>query len=587
MDEPTERSEKRFQGLAVSAGIARGVAWVHRQEEETAPHYHISASRVPGELSRFEEALLKTRLQIQELQGRISDSVGGVDAGIFDSHLLMVEDRTLIDEVVRTIKRELVNVESVFAQVSGRYIKALADIDDPYLKERSVDVQDVSRRVMRNLAGKDMKEWGEMGEPHVLISHNLTPSDTAQLNRRLVLGFATDVGSKTSHTAIMARSLNIPAVVGLHDLSEHVEAGDFVLLDGYNGLIIVNPNAATLEEYSALEVRKEVVEQQLRSLRETESKTRDGKHIVLSANIESAEDVQAVLQSGAEGVGLFRTEFFYINKEELPDEEVQYAAYRAAVEPLFPDSVIIRTLDLGGDKVAACLDSPEEENPFLGWRAIRFCLEQPDVFKPQLRAILRASAHGNVRLMYPMISGVEEVRRANALLEECRRELRAEGKPFSEKIEVGAMIEIPSAALSADLIAPEVDFFSIGTNDLIQYSVAVDRLNDKIAYLYEPTHPAILRLIRMVVEAAHANKIWTGVCGEMAGDVVLTPLLLGLGVDELSTGISQVPRVKRAVQSMEISECLKLVEEVSGMDSPAKIYGACERVAREHYPDLF
>ena len=581
-----QRSEKRFQGLPVSSGVARGVAWVHREEEETAPHYHIPKSRIPQEIERFEEALIKTRHQIQDLQHRISESVGGADAGIFDAHLLMVEDRTLIEEVVRTIERELLNVESVFAQVGGRYVKALSEIDDPYLKERAVDIQDVCRRVMRNLAGKDSKNLEEIGEPHVLIAHNLTPSDTAQLNRRYVLGFATDVGSKTSHTAIMARSLSLPAVVGLHDLSEQIQPGDSVLLDGYNGLVIVNPKVSTIEEYSALEARKGVVERQLLSLRETKSQTRDGRHIALSANIESADDVAAVLQSGAEGVGLFRTEFFYINCDGLPDEQTQYVAYRAAAEPLAPHGVIIRTLDLGGDKVASFLNAPKEENPFLGWRAIRLCLEQPEIFKPQLRAVLRASAHGNIRLMYPMISGVDEVRRANALLEECRGELRAEGIPFSDTLEVGAMIEIPSAAIAADLIATEVDFFSIGTNDLIQYSMAVDRLNDKIAYLYEPTHPAIVRLIRMVVEAGHSKKIWTGVCGEMAGDVVFTPLLLGLGVEELSTGPAQVPRVKRAVQSLEMSECQRLVEEVVGMDSAAAIYAACERVARSHYPDL-
>jgi phosphotransferase system enzyme I (PtsI) len=586
VQEEVLKPERRFQGIAVSPGIARGLAWIHRAEEETAPHYHIREEEVASELRRFEVALLKTRLQIQEMQSRISDSVGSSDAGIFDAHLLVVEDRTVIDEVVRTIKRDRLNVEAVFAQVTGRYIKVLGEIDDPYLRERAVDIHDVCRRVMRNLSGKENREWTEAGESHVLISHNLTPSDTAQLNRRFVLGFATDVGSKTSHTAIMARSLNIPAVVALHDISEDVASGDFVLLDGYNGLVILNPSPETLQHYSVLEAQKGEIEQELRALRETECKTPDGRHITLSANIEMPDDVPLVLNSGAEGVGLFRTEFFYINRLDLPDEELQYAAYRSVVEKLVPDSVIVRTLDLGGDKIMSSLNLPTEMNPFLGWRAIRFCLERVDVFKTQLRAILRASAHGNVRIMYPMISGVDEVRRANAILEECRQELRREGKPFAEKIEVGAMIEIPSAALSADLIAPEVDFFSIGTNDLIQYSIAVDRLNEHIAYLYEPTHPAIVRLIRMVVDAGHAHKIWIGVCGEMAGDVVLTPLLLGLGVDELSTGFAHVPRVKRAVQSLNLSVCLKLVDEIKNIDSPTAIYAACEKVAREYYSDL-
>lgn len=580
------KAERWFQGVAVSPGIARGLAWIHRAEEEVAPHYHITKEEVPAELRRFEAALLKTRLQIQEMQHRISGSVGSADAGIFDAHLLVVEDRTVIDEVVRTIKRERLNVEAVFAQVTGRYIKVLSEIDDPYLRERAVDIHDVCRRVMRNLSGKDNREWSAAGEPHVLISRNLTPSDTAQLNRRFVLGFATDVGSKTSHTAIMARSLNIPAVVALHNISQEVASGDSILLDGYNGVVILNPSLDTLQKYSVLEAQKGQVEQDLCSLRETKCKTLDGRHITLSANIELPDDVPFVLKSGAEGVGLFRTEFFYINRLDLPSEDLQYAAYRSVVERLAPESVIVRTLDLGGDKIMSSLNLPTEMNPFLGWRAIRFCLERVDVFKTQLRAILRASAHGNVRLMYPMISGVGEVRRANAILEECRCELRHEGKPFADKIEVGAMIEIPSAALSADLIAPEVDFFSIGTNDLIQYSIAVDRLNEHIAHLYEPTHPAIIRLIRMVVDAAHAHKIWVGVCGEMAGDVVLTPLLLGLGVDELSTGCAHVPRVKRAVQSLDFSVCLQLVEEIRKLDSSPAIYATCEKVAREYYADL-
>jgi phosphotransferase system enzyme I (PtsI) len=384
----------------------------------------------------------------------------------------------------------------------------------------------------------------------------------------------------------MARSLKIPGVVGLHSITHEVATGDYVLLDGYNGLLICNPSKSTLEEYALIENERNQVERQLGSLRETECKTLDGSHIVLSANIEMPDDVPLVKESGAEGVGLFRTEFFYINRTELPSEEAQYQAYRSVSESLAPAPVIIRTLDLGGDKQMSALNLPEELNPFLGWRAIRYCLEELDVFKAQIRAILRASVLGNVRMMYPMISGVEEVRRANSILEECKAELRAEGKPFDENLEVGAMIEIPSAAISSDLIAREVDFFSIGTNDLIQYTIAVDRLNARIAHLYQPTHPAILRLIRTTVESARAHGIWVGVCGEMAGEVVLTPLLLGLGVTELSAGSAMVPRVKRAVQSLDMTVCRRLVEDVSGMDSAQKIYSACDAVARAHYADL-
>jgi phosphotransferase system enzyme I (PtsI) len=586
MSDQTPTPEKRFHGAPVSPGIAKGIAWVYHHEELVAPHYVIKAERVEEELRRFEDALLLTRGQIQQLQTRIAGSIGTEDAAVFDAHLLLVEDRMLIDEVVRSVKRDLLNVESVFAQVAGKYAKTLSEIDDPYLRERAVDIQDVSRRVMHNLLGRQQDLEADVSEPHIIVAHNLTPSDTAQFDRDLVLGMGMEIGSRTSHTAIMARSLKIPGVVGLHNITHEVTTGDFVLLDGYNGLLICNPAKSTLEEYALIERDRNQVERQLGCLRETECKTLDGSHIVLSANIEMPEDVPLVKESGAEGVGLFRTEFFYINRTELPSEEAQYQAYKSVSESLAPAPVIIRTLDLGGDKQMSALNLPEELNPFLGWRAIRYCLEELDIFKAQIRAILRASVLGNVRMMYPMISGVEEVRRANAILEECKAELRAEAKPFDENLEVGAMIEIPSAAISSDLIAREVDFFSIGTNDLIQYTIAVDRLNARIAHLYQPTHPAILRLIRTTVESAREHGIWVGVCGEMAGEVVLTPLLLGLGVTELSAGSAMVPRVKRAVQSLDMTVCRRLVEDVFGMDSAQKIYSACDAVARAHYSDL-
>jgi phosphotransferase system enzyme I (PtsI) len=579
--------ERRFHGVGVSPGIARGTVFSYRPDDEEPPMRRIRESEIPGEIARFETALIATRQQILEMQQRIAESIGAKDAGIFDAHLLVVEDRTLIDEVLRTLARDKTNVENVFSTVAGRYAKTLSEIDDPYLRERALDIHDVTRRVIHNLLGKERRDLASISSPVILIAHNLTPSDTAQLHRELVLGFGTDIGSKTSHTAIMARSLNIPAVVGLHDISTQLVSGDHVLLDGYNGLVIVNPNDQTLWEYGELEIKKGEVEEELTKLRETESRTLDGRHVILSANIELPEDLVQVRESGAEGVGLYRTEFFYLNKTELPNEEEQYKAYRQVAENVLPHSVIIRTLDLGGDKFMSALHMPEELNPFLGWRAIRFCLERVDIFKTQLRAILRASAVGNVKMMYPMISGVEELRRANVIADECRAELRAEGHAFDEKMEVGAMIEIPSAAIAADILAREVNFFSIGTNDLIQYSIAVDRLNEHIAHLYEPTHPAIIRLLRMTVQAAHAHNLWVGVCGEMAGDIALTPLLLGLGVDELSTGAALVPRVKRAVQALDIAACLQLLEEIKHLDSPSEIFACCERVARAHYGELF
>lgn len=582
-----DKPELRFQGVGVSPGIARGTVFVYRPENDDPPLRRIGEADAPAEIARFEAALIQTRHQILEMQKRIAESIGAKDASIFDAHLLVVEDRTLIDEVIRVLQRDRVNVEHVFHEVAERYAKTLAAIDDPYLRERAVDIHDVMRRVIHNLLGRDGKALSSLQAPHILLAHNLTPSDTAQLDRNLVLGFATDIGSKTSHTAIMARSLNIPAVVGLHDLSEQMATGDQVLLDGYNGLIIANPSDQTLWEYGELEVKKTEVEQSLTRLRDTESTTRDGHHVTLSANIELPTDVAQVKESGAEGVGLYRTEFFYLGKAELPDEESQYGAYRSVAQAVAPDPVIIRTLDLGGDKFMSALNLPEELNPFLGWRAIRFCLARKDLFKTQLRAILRASAVGNVKMMYPMISGIDELRQANAVLEECRAELREEGHPFDEVLEVGAMIEVPSAAISADLLAREVKFFSIGTNDLIQYSIAVDRLNEHIAHLYEPTHPAIIRLISMTIEAARANGIWVGICGEMAGDIALTPLLLGLGVDELSTGAALVPRVKRAVQALEFTACQQLIDDIRNLESAAEILERCEAVARSHYGELF
>ena len=578
--------EVRFQGMGVGPGIARGIVFIHYPDDEEPPKRRIDESDIANEIVRFESALIATRAQILEMQQRIAEAIGAKDASIFDAHLLVVEDRTLIDEVLRTLEREKFNVEFIFAEVANRYAKTLSEIDDPYLRERAFDIHDVTRRVIRNLLGRSTKTLGAIDVPQIVVAHNITPSDTAMLNRQMVLGFATDVGSRTSHTAIMARSLNIPAVVGLKDISLRLQPGDQVLLDGNSGVVIVNPSDQTLWEYGEIEVKLEHVQQVLTGLRDTKSTTADGCHVILSANIELPEDVPLVIEAGAEGIGLYRTEFFYMNKNELPSEEEQFETYRSVAEAIMPESVIIRTLDLGGDKFLSHSHLPTEINPFLGCRAIRFCLDRPDIFKAQLRAILRAAATGNVRMMFPMISGLSELRQAKEILEACKVELRDEGKPFKEDIELGIMIEVPSAVLVADALAREVKFFSIGTNDLIQYTIAVDRVNERIAHLYEPTHPAILRLIEMTVTAAHANSIWVGVCGEMAGEITLTPLLLALGVDELSASAGLVPRVKKAVQTLDTKECNRLLEDVRDLDSAAEILERCEEVARRHYPEL-
>jgi phosphotransferase system enzyme I (PtsI) len=581
------RQEIRFEGVGVSPGMACGKIHVVRDDLDDVLRYRIAPSQVPDEIGRFETALIQTRMQILEMQQRIAESIGAKDAAIFDAHLLVVEDRTLIDEVLRKLETDLCNVEWVFQEVATRYAETLNKIDDPYLRERALDIQDVTKRVIRNLQGKAPKTFLALSEQHILVAHNLTPSDTASINRANVLGVATDLGSRTSHAAILARSLNIPAVVGLHDITTKLETGQHVLVDGSDGLLIVDPAPETIAHYAEIESRRAKVTARLKELRTTRSTTRDGRHIVLSANIELPEDVGAVAANGAEGIGLYRTEFLYLNRSTLPTEQEQFETYRKVAERVRPDPLIIRTFDLGGDKLApGTVDIADELNPFLGWRAIRLCLENVDIFKTQLRAILRASAAGNIKIMCPMISGLDELRRAKAVLAECREELLRSGVPLAEKIDVGAMIEIPSAAICADVLAPEVDFFSIGTNDLIQYALAVDRVNEKLAHLYEPTHPAVLRLLKMIAEAAHANNIWVGVCGEMAGDVALVPLLLGLGMDELSAGATLVPRIKRAVQSLTIPECRELVAETLKLNTASEILGRCLELADKRYGDL-
>jgi phosphotransferase system enzyme I (PtsI) len=581
------RPEIRFEGVGVSPGMACGKIHVVRDDLDDVVRYRIAPSQVPDEIGRFETALIQTRMQILEMQQRIAESIGAKDAAIFDAHLLVVEDRTLIDEVLRKLETDLCNVEWIFQEVATRYAETLNKIDDPYLRERALDIQDVTKRVVRNLQGKAPKTFVALSEPHILIAHNLTPSDTASIDRSNVLAVATDLGSRTSHAAILARSLNIPAIVGLHDITSKLETGQHVLLDGSDGLLIVDPATETIGNYAEIESRRAKVTAQLKELRTTRSTTRDGRHIVLSANIELPEDVEAVAANGAEGIGLYRTEFLYLNRTTLPTEQEQFETYRKVAERVRPDPLIIRTFDLGGDKLApGTVDITDELNPFLGWRAIRLCLENMDIFKTQLRAVLRASAAGNIKIMFPMISGLEELRRAKAVLAECKEELRRSGVPLAEKIEVGAMIEIPSAAICANVLAPEVDFFSIGTNDLIQYVLAVDRVNEKLANLYEPTHPAVLHLLKMIADAAHAHNIWVGVCGEMAGDVALIPLLLGLGIDELSAGATLVPRVKRAVQSLDIPECCRLVEGALKLNTGSEILARSLELADKRYGDL-
>jgi len=569
-------------------GVCRGKVVVLDKIHATVSKRKLSDPEVSDEISRLEKAMVDTRHDILEVQRRVGEAMGASEGSIFDAHLLVLEDRTLIDEVLRLINNEKVNAEYAFHTVAERYAATLAAIADDYLRERAADMRDVTTRVLNHLlARKDDFDLRHLTEPCIIISHDLTPSSTAQLDRRKVLGFATDIGSRTSHTAIMARSLRIPAVVGLKTISEDLQDGQFILLDGFNGVLILNPTDQTLFEYGQL-IRKQVtLEEKLRDVLDKPGVTLDGHRIMLSANIEQAGDTAAVSANGAEGVGLFRTEYLFINRDDLPDEEQQYQAYREAAAALKPRPLVIRTLDLGGDKFLSHLQVPTEMNPFLGWRAIRFCLQQEDIFGAQIRAILRASAHGNVKMMYPMISGLDELNQANALVESNKAQLRKSGVPFDENMEIGAMIEIPSAALIADSLARRVKFFSIGTNDLIQYSLAVDRMNEKIAHLYEPTHPAIVRLIKATVDAAHKHNVWVSVCGEMAGDPVMTALLVGLGVDELSAAPPLVPPIKFMLRRLKLAETKALAEFALASESAGEILTRCQELARQSAPSLF
>ncbi len=582
------KGEKIYRGIPVSAGVCRGKVLVLHQARHVIARREMAADAVEAEVKRFEQSLVRTRQQITEVQRRVSETMRSNEADIFDAHLLMLEDRVLIEEVIKIIRAQKANAEFAFHTAAEKYITVLEAVEDEYLRERAADLRDLTGRVLDNLLEvKDALDLKHLNEPCILVGHDLSPSMTAQLDKKFVLGFVTDIGGKTSHTAILARSLDIPAIVGAQTISEELETGDYALLDGYNGTVIVNPTDQTLFEYGQLAKIKATLDVKLREVQNQPAVTLDGKTIHLSANIEDQNDIEAVLTHGAEGVGLFRTEFLFINCDRLPTEEEQYQVYRQVAVALKPHSVIIRTLDLGGDKFASHLQLAQEMNPFLGWRAIRFCLAQPEMFCAQLRAILRASAEGNIKMMYPMISGLEELNQANALVEKCKAELRAEKIPFAENLEVGAMIEIPSAVLIADTLAKRVKFFSIGSNDLIQYTLAADRTNEKVSHLYEPTHPAILRLIKMTVDAAHANGIWAGVCGEIAGDPVLTPLLLGLGVDELSAAPAVLDQVKYIIRRVKLDEARELAEFALASESPTEIFARCVEFARQTAPSLF
>ena len=576
-----------LKGIAASGGIAIGKAYLWAKEEFVIPRQPISEDQIARQIQLFEEALIKTRHEILELQKKISAEMGQSEAEIFDAHLLVLEDRMLIEDVISQMKSEKLNAAYIFQNVLKKYVQVFLKIEDEYLKERVSDINDVGRRILRNLLGKSAKRFEDLQERVILVAHDLSPSDTAAMHKKNILAFVTDVGGKTSHTAIMAKSMEIPAVVGLEKSILSIKTGDILIVNGSTGLVLVNPDQDALDNYQKEEAAFKDITRRFILLKDQPAVTLDNRLVQLAANIELPDEIPSILEHGAQGIGLYRTEFFYMNRTDIPSEEEHYQAYKFVAQAVKDNPVIIRTLDLGGDKFLSHLEIPRDMSPFLGWRAIRFCLARPDIFKIQLRAILRASVHGNLKLMYPMISGIEELRKANILLEECKKELKEKGLAFNDSMEVGAMIEVPSAAMTADIIAKEADFFSIGTNDLIQYMLAVDRANEKIADLYQPAHPAVLRLIRLVIDAGHHEKIHVGLCGEMSGEPFLALLLLGMGLDDFSMTANSMLQIKKLVRSVKFKDAKNLADQVLSLSTAQEVEELSKIRLKEWAPHVF
>lgn len=581
----SSNSEKRFQGVGVSQGIAIAHAYVRGDVFIEPDKYSIDSSQKNEEIQRLKNALDETKKQIQNLKEQVRLASGeNKEEAIFDAHLLVLEDHEVLDKVKNIILNDGLNVEYAFYDIMGRYIRELKKINDRYLRERVVDIEDVMKRVLVNLSSVEKAEQSATHD-HILVIKELTPSDTAQIDHSLVKGFATEVGSYTSHAAIIARSLGLPAVVGIRGLSHQLHTGNTILIDGYEGLVILDPSAETLSNYKHLKREKNKVLQKLQEVRFEDPVTKDGRTITLSANIEFAYEALHAKENGAQGVGLFRTEFFYLNSKGLPDEDTQEQIYSKVSDNLAPDTLIIRTVDIGGDKIPS-EDNEIELNPFLGWRGIRISLDRPEMFKTQLRAILRSAHSSSIGIMFPMISTIYELRYAKQLLEEVECDLDNEGIPYGKPREVGAMIEVPSAALLSSKLAKEVDFFSVGTNDLVQYTLAVDRINENVSDLYQPANPAVIKLLDQTVRSGHDEGIWVGVCGEMASDLLLTPLLLGLGFDEFSVGSPQVPAIKYALRKLNYRECKEMAKEAIKCGDEEAVLNLCRGIANTTYPEI-
>lgn len=558
------------EGIIASPGIAIAKAFVYDKVEVEVTEKKVDDAA--AEVARLQTALEKSKEQILKIKEKAARDLGEEEAEIFEAHAMVLDDPEFVDSITAEINTNGVNAEFAVKTVTDRFFEMFDMMDDPYFSARAADIRDVGTRVLNNVMGVENVDISCLDEDTIIVADDLAPSDTAQMDKARVKGFATNIGSRTSHTAIMARSLEIPAVLGLGDITSAVKNGDIVVVDGLKGQAVINPTDDELAAYKKQQEDYQAYIKELAELKELEAVTTDGHKVELVGNIGSPNDTDGVHKNGGRGVGLYRTEFLYMNSDTMPDEEKQYEAYKAVIESFDGDPVIIRTLDIGGDKKLPYLPLEEEMNPFLGFRAIRLCFREVDMFKTQLRAILRASAFGNALIMFPMISGVSEVRQAKSILAECMKELDEKGQAYDKNIRVGVMIEIPSAAVTSDIIAKEVDFFSIGTNDLCQYTLAVDRMNQEVSYLYNPLHPAILRLVKTVIDASHAREgLFTGMCGEMAGDPMATLILLGLGMDEFSMSASSIPQVKKIIRSVSYEDAKAIAEKALNLETGEEV----------------
>ena len=581
------KQEFIFRGIAVSPGVVHGKAYLLSRLEPEIPSYPISSDQVDSEIARFEDAIMTTRQQIANLRDQVSQKLSEIEAQIFDAHLLVLEDKALIEETEGELRKSLYNIESCFNQISQRYIDFFSNLEDDYIKERANDIRDVTRRLLRNLAGENQPNLASLSEPGILIASDITPSEAALIDKNTVLAIITEHGGATGHAVIMARSMGIPAIVNLSKATSRIPSGCQLLVDGYEGTLVVNPTTDTLFRYGEIQVHKDSIRRIFLSELEHPAQTTDGHAVELLANIEDSEDVTRVNESGAEGIGLFRSEGLYLRSNDFPSEDEQFEEYVKVVRGMESRPVIIRTLDLGGDKVLSkAMVGLGENNPFMGFRAIRFCLKNKDVFKTQLRALLRASAEGNLKILYPMLSGVSELLEANRLLEESKDELRHRGENFNEKVEVGAMIEIPSAAQVAPELARHSDFFSIGTNDLTQYLLAVDRVNDEVAHLYQPAHPAVVRTIKQIIDAAKVANIPIGVCGEIAGETPYAALLLGLGLRELSITPPNLPEVRYILRRLALKDMEDLASNALQCGDPQEVQQLLDIFTRDKLDPL-